>query len=333
MTRLSFIIPAYNAAHSIGATLESIVALGLGGNEYEVIVVDDCSDDNTVEVVESYCARIPGLTLLKQATNHRQGAARNRALAIAKGTFVSFVDADDLVLPGMVKALEMIEAHDADICFCPMEREIKGRKDIWMLERDEDFCLTGAEVCENIFDPSCTLFLAACGYLIRLSLIKEHKRGFIEDHQGEDSDFTLYYMSRADRICYNTAASYHYIDSPRSTINSRNIAIVKDYMLLAERLVAMAEKEFGDLPIFQAKVKGYVARMCLDRLALWYMGKVKTSAVASLYKEFPAERRYRLAEIKPKFFQRFVLEHRLLASAFLAIYHPLIMLRCKIRNK
>lgn len=326
MIRLSFIIPAFNAAKTIGATLESIVALGLDSSEFEVLVVDDCSTDDTVGVVEGFKGSIPGLILLKQAENHMQGAARNRALSVARGTFVTFVDADDRVLPGMVKALEMIESEGADLCFSPMERILKGEdKAVWRLDTDRPFCLSGREVCETIFDPSCTLFLAACGYIIRHSLIQEQKRPFVEDHKAEDTDFTLFYMSKAEKVCYNPVATYSYIDNSCSTIHIRSIAVVKDFMLLAERLLDLAEHELEELPSFKSKVKDDVAGMCLDRLALWSLGKLKTSAVSSLYQDFSPQRRYRLAELKTKAFQRFVLKHRWLASSFLAIYHPLIM--------
>lgn len=74
----SFIIPAYNASMTIVRCLDSIYKLSLNENEYEVLVIDDCSIDNTVEIVEGYAKRRTNITLLRQLENHRQGAARNR---------------------------------------------------------------------------------------------------------------------------------------------------------------------------------------------------------------------------------------------------------------
>ena len=80
----SFIIPAYNASKTIVRCLDSIYRLPLNAEEFEVIVVDDCSIDNTIELVEWYAKNRTNITLLRQPENHRQGAARNRGVLIAK---------------------------------------------------------------------------------------------------------------------------------------------------------------------------------------------------------------------------------------------------------
>ena len=82
---VSFIIPSYNSAHTVGRCLDSIYALSLKPFEFEVIFVDDCSTDNTCVIVAEYQSQHPNITLLKQPTNNRQGAARNRGMFVAKG--------------------------------------------------------------------------------------------------------------------------------------------------------------------------------------------------------------------------------------------------------
>ena len=82
---VSFIIPAYNAADTIVRCLESIYGLSLKRDEFEVIVIDDCSTDNTCEIVSKYQSQHPNITLLKQPKNNRQGAARNRGVKVAEG--------------------------------------------------------------------------------------------------------------------------------------------------------------------------------------------------------------------------------------------------------
>lgn len=61
----SFIIPAYNASKTIVRCLDSIYKLPLNENEYEVIVIDDCSVDNTVDVVVEYALGRTNITLLR----------------------------------------------------------------------------------------------------------------------------------------------------------------------------------------------------------------------------------------------------------------------------
>ena len=76
--RISFIIPAYNASGTIVRCLDSIYVLPIDESDYEVIVIDDCSTDNTVEIVKQFAVKHSNLVLLQQVENHRQGTARNR---------------------------------------------------------------------------------------------------------------------------------------------------------------------------------------------------------------------------------------------------------------
>ena len=78
MIKLSYIVPAYNAASYIQKTLDGVFALPLTQDELEVIVVDDCSTDNTLEILYEMQKTHPNIVVLYQETNQRQGAARNR---------------------------------------------------------------------------------------------------------------------------------------------------------------------------------------------------------------------------------------------------------------
>lgn len=98
---VSVIVPAYNAAATIGQTLESCLAQT--HRALEVIVVDDGSTDATAEIVRSFAARDPRIRLLQQE-NAGVAAARNLAIAHAQGDYVAPLDADDLWHPEKVEA-------------------------------------------------------------------------------------------------------------------------------------------------------------------------------------------------------------------------------------
>lgn len=114
---VSFIIPSYNSAHTVRRCLDSIYALSLEQSKFEVIFVDDCSTDDTVETVQNYrdCKGVTNLILLCQALNNRQGAARNRGLSMAKGEYICFVDSDDAVAEGIVPAIQMAKDLQTDM--------------------------------------------------------------------------------------------------------------------------------------------------------------------------------------------------------------------------
>ena len=87
--KLTVIIPVYNRPERVVKALDSIPAR----DDLEVIVVDDCSTDNTMEVLKSY-DRIP-ITILKNEVNSGPGIARNKGLDAARGEYITFLDSDD----------------------------------------------------------------------------------------------------------------------------------------------------------------------------------------------------------------------------------------------
>lgn len=96
---VSILVPCYNAAPWLAASLES--ALAQSWPRCEVILVDDGSTDGSLEVARKFEAR--GVRIFRQA-NAGASAARNRALREAGGDFIQFLDADDLISPGKIAA-------------------------------------------------------------------------------------------------------------------------------------------------------------------------------------------------------------------------------------
>jgi len=94
MTRVSIIIPAFNAAATLNATIESVV--GQRRSDWEAIIFDDGSTDMTADIVRAWCERDPRLRLLT-GPNRGCAAARNEAARHAKSPWLLFLDADDLI--------------------------------------------------------------------------------------------------------------------------------------------------------------------------------------------------------------------------------------------
>ena len=108
---ISAIIPLYNKERTVGAALESI--LGQRVRPFETVVVDDGSTDGGAAVVEALAAQHPeaGIRLVRQP-NAGVSAARNRAIAGARGEYVALLDADDLWTPDHIAgAVRMIEKY------------------------------------------------------------------------------------------------------------------------------------------------------------------------------------------------------------------------------
>lgn len=106
--RVSVVIPTYNNARYLGAAIDSI--LGQDFDAFELIVVDDASDDDTAERVERY--RDPRIRYLKNATQRGIAGARNRGLDAARGEFMACLDSDDRADPGRLsQQIAFLDAH------------------------------------------------------------------------------------------------------------------------------------------------------------------------------------------------------------------------------
>jgi glycosyltransferase involved in cell wall biosynthesis len=112
---LSVIIPAYNAANTLGEQLDALKAQEYDG-DWEIIVVDNGSIDNTAKVVQNYQHLMPHLRLVHAPSRQNRSYSRNIGVLEARGDAFLFCDADDMVSPGWVSALaEALEEHDVVI--------------------------------------------------------------------------------------------------------------------------------------------------------------------------------------------------------------------------
>ncbi len=117
MDKISVIVPCYNVAHLVPRCIDSILNQSIGMDNIEIILVDDASTDNTVEVLKKYEQRFPqNIILITCDTNRRQGTARNIGLSYASGTYISFVDSDDIIHKDMYRTLlEIALKQNCDI--------------------------------------------------------------------------------------------------------------------------------------------------------------------------------------------------------------------------
>ena len=106
MPSVSVVITTYNRARLLPRAIESAQN---AGSDLEVIVVDDCSTDDTPEV----CANIRGIRYVRLNTNQGLASARNAGIAESRSEFIAFLDDDDLRLPGSIdKQLQTLTADD-----------------------------------------------------------------------------------------------------------------------------------------------------------------------------------------------------------------------------
>ena len=106
---VSIIMPSYNTASFIAESIQSVLAQSY--KDWELIIVDDCSPDNTDQVVKPYLSD-ERITYLKNEKNSGAAVSRNRALREAKGKWIAFLDSDDLWMPEKLeKQISLMEKN------------------------------------------------------------------------------------------------------------------------------------------------------------------------------------------------------------------------------
>jgi teichuronic acid biosynthesis glycosyltransferase TuaG len=121
MPLVSIITPSWNVERLIGETILSVQAQTFA--DWELLIADDCSTDNTAAVIESYAAKDSRIRLIRQPRNGGPALARQAAIEQAKGRFIAFLDSDDLWLPAKLeRQVAFAREHRATLSYTAFRR-------------------------------------------------------------------------------------------------------------------------------------------------------------------------------------------------------------------
>ncbi len=224
MLKLSFILPCYNVAPYIGRCIESIEHQDIPQSGYEVICVDDCSTDNTVQKIKEYQAKYPNIQLICHEVNKTAGGARNTGMDAAKGEYLWFVDPDDAIVENVLGDLsKQIERSKVDILFLNYNyideegkahavRQFNGEYDIL---NGQEFFLTYCKTKRLAEITSIWHEVFSATY------IKENKIRYPEIKSSQDVVFAWHAYLVAQRVTAVELIAYDHIRRPSSTTGSK----------------------------------------------------------------------------------------------------------------
>lgn len=270
MPKISVIVPVYKAEAYLRECIDSILSQTF--SDLEVILVEDGSPDNSGAICDEYAARETRISVIHQ-TNQGQAAARNHALAIAKGEWISFVDSDDRIHPQMLELLyQAVMQSGADISMCEM---------LESPELPEDFESPVDGVCEVLIMDEETLVRlhdagdypswVACAKLIRKELVEQYP--FCEGRVYEDNEAVCRWVCRAKTLARYSHRLYFYRTNPGST-TQRIFSLKKlDYLWALESITRFyasigypqMQKRFFDRYAEEAAQACYGLRYTLNR--------------------------------------------------------------------
>lgn len=268
MPFFSIIIPTYNRAHLIGASVDSVLAQSY--TDFEVIIVDDGSTDGTKSVIGQYTD--PRIELIYQENGER-GKARNRGVQHAKGTYVFFLDSDDLIYPNHLQtAVDAISKLEEPEFFHSRYEEVYGevKKQIPPLFANT---LRANIIRQNKF---------ACQFYLKRNVALEIP--FSEDRDlkiGEDWEVILKVAMRYKLNFTNevTAAIVHHgertmeLASAAVVIQSRDILIerLKQDGTISVSIIGNVFAELTTLAALSAAIENEKSKS----FKLWWKGTVK----------------------------------------------------------
>ncbi len=201
--KVSVIIPVYNGSRWLRQCLDSVCAQTL--REIQIICIDDASTDETPAILREFEQQDDRITVIRRYEHTNAGACRNAGLALAKGEYVSFLDADDFFEPQMLaNVYEAARQNDAQICAfrCDMYHEDTGSFEgcPWTLKLHQMPAhrpFSCDDCADHIFTmTSCT----AWDKLFKRDFIQRHGLSFQEINSCNDMRFTFSAYTRAQRI-------------------------------------------------------------------------------------------------------------------------------------
>lgn len=213
---LSIIIPIYNVEKYVEKCIRSCEAQDISREDYEIVVINDGSPDNSLKIVERIADEYPNIKIISQP-NKGLSAARNTGMRNASGDYYMFVDSDDWIAEkclGKICSKLKIEQPDA-LAICAAN--VKGDG---MIERRQAYAdvtpMSGYELLKKGVSPCAPFAIWSAKFF------KKYELSFFEGIFHEDSEFTprAYYL--ADKVSFVNDIIYYVFQNPNSITRTPN---------------------------------------------------------------------------------------------------------------
>ena len=266
MIKVSVIVPVYNTENYLKKCLDSLVNQTL--KDIEIIVINDCSTDNSKKILEKYQEKYKNIKLINNPKNKGIGYNRNLGIEKAKGEYISFVDSDDYVELNMLDVMyNRAKEEDLDIVMCNYHK---------MLEKDDGTTVEIPSKHQIPFFNTTALIdrpqllldveLAPWNKVFKKELISDIR--FPEDIKYEDTVFVLKAMTKAKKMgLVDEKFNYYLVRNTSETgvMDKRVFDILTVTKMIVEEL---RSKDYYSV------IENYVEAMTirnLFRYTCWYL--------------------------------------------------------------
>lgn len=252
---LSFIVPAYNAEKYLATCLNSLLSQNIPLEDYEIIIVNDGSLDNTLAIAQEFQRQYPLIKIVDQP-NQGLSVARNNGFLKAKGNFIWFVDSDDWITLNCLKdLLTVCRSTGCDllgvappISFVPVFPESFSPEDVSLQYSGKEWILSNKA------------FVGAWAYIVKRSFWIKNELSFYPGIYYEDTECMLKAFYYAKSIFFlNYFSVYCYVQHPESIMNSA----FSNKKLFDRLVVATSLKKFS-FSIPEKKMQFYYEAVCTN---------------------------------------------------------------------
>lgn len=221
--KLSIVIPVYNVEQYLSRCLESIINQTFV--QYEVIIIDDGSSDNSGKICDYYCKEYPNIHVY-HISNSGPSHARNLGILCARGKYIAFVDSDDYIDTNMYEELvKTAECDKADITICGY-KVVGTNNDFNVSCQFENELFIKSQIRDNVirqfYGGNTTGLSSLWNKVYKSSFIKES--GVLLDEKlirGEDWWFNLRLLEKAQRIKFVSGHYYCYYRGNEASIMTK----------------------------------------------------------------------------------------------------------------
>lgn len=230
--KISIVIPVYNTEKYISRCIESIVGQEL--NNYEIIVIDDCSTDHSYKILKNWEKNFSQIKLFQNARNMGAGFTKNEGLNHCTGKYMCFVDSDDWIKKGSLKKLlELAERTECDAIYYEEESRKEEQTDTIYYDIVKKLIIVseyvnGIEFLEKMLDEK-KLTVSANHYFIRRDAI-DKSVSFSENRIIDDLIFTVSFLCSIKKVVVleNDLYVYYKRTSGNITGRAKEISMIKE---------------------------------------------------------------------------------------------------------
>ena len=294
---ISIIVPVYNGQDYLSRCLESIFNQRFSGT-FEVIAVEDCSTDNSLEVLKGYKQTRTELIVLEHKTNKRLSAVRSTGMKAAQGEYVMHVDQDDWLLPNALEKLyAKCKETDADVIV--YDYFIKSNQGVRTHPNKikREIITTDKDKVHHLFFGSCWT------KIVKRSLTEDMIYSSTKStNSAEDLIYCTEILLRAEKICLFPQNLYTYFKNEASMTNSiKPFNYLNNQVIILNNLNEVCLRYNPDT-LFESRLMDYFERwiyLAICKLHFWNNKDLKVAE--ELFEEvfqIPLLNTYRANELR-----------------------------------